>query len=31
MASNDKVRQALQWLDDKGWSELIDPRVPFCK
>lgn len=26
MSSNDKVRQALQWLDDEGWSELIDPR-----
>lgn len=24
--SNEKVRQALQWLDDEGWSELIDPR-----
>lgn len=23
---NNKVRQALQWLDDEGWSELIDPR-----
>lgn len=23
---NDKVRQALQWLDEEGWSELIDPR-----
>lgn len=26
MSNNDKVRQALQWLDDEGWSELIDPR-----
>lgn len=26
MNSDDKVRQALQWLDDEGWSELIDPR-----
>lgn len=26
MHNNDKVRQALQWLDNKGWSELIDPR-----
>ena len=24
--TNDKVSQALQWLDDEGWSELIDPR-----
>lgn len=22
----DKVGQALQWLEDEGWSELIDPR-----
>lgn len=26
MKNNDKVRHALQWLDDGGWSELIDPR-----
>lgn len=26
MNNNDKVQQALQWLDDEGWSELIDPR-----
>lgn len=24
--TSDKVSQALQWLDDEGWSELIDPR-----
>ena len=23
---NDKIHQALQWLDEEGWSELIDPR-----
>lgn len=21
-----KISQAIHWLDDKGWSELIDPR-----
>lgn len=26
MGRNDKVQKALQWLDDEGWSELIDPR-----
>lgn len=26
MSSSNKVSQALQWLDDKGWSELIDSR-----
>lgn len=26
MMHNDKIRQALQWLDEEGWSELIDPR-----
>lgn len=24
--NNDKVRQALLWLDNEGWNELIDPR-----
>ena len=24
--TTDNVRNALQWLDDKGWSELIDER-----
>lgn len=24
--NNDKISQALQWLDEEGWSELIDPR-----
>lgn len=24
--TTDNVRKALQWLDDKGWSELIDER-----
>lgn len=26
MTSGDKVRKALQWLEDEGWSELIDSR-----
>ena len=26
MKNYDKVQQALLWLDDEGWSELIDPR-----
>ena len=26
MSINDKVSQALQWLEDEGWSELIDSR-----
>lgn len=26
MMHNDKIRQAHQWLDEEGWSELIDPR-----
>lgn len=24
--NRDNVSKALQWLDDEGWSELIDPR-----
>lgn len=26
MTSRKKVSKALRWLDDKGWSELIEPR-----
>ena len=26
MKNNNKVQQALLWLDDEGWSELIDPK-----
>lgn len=26
MSINDKVSQALQWLEDEGWSDLIDSR-----